>query len=293
MDSSARTSVIKSFFLIAFIVIASVFGWSYYLHNTLEKPLMEVFQENKDDFKGIKVEVSYGGPTKTKQLYYNIKKIPDPKSLAPVLAFIAYAKRMTDVKRFDVVYLQYKGKNKFYMNGGNYANIGVRAAMIKPEELALDIPPMLKNMKNAHPYSDPQGDEQWVAQKKIHNFEDFLMKWYIKDWIEEAKIKVEGKGSKGPKKSKKAKKPASSQKKPARVKSTVKAPKTTHPFPRIEPDDGSEILIEPETVETSKPEVNDVPQREPEVQSSPSNSNKNNPMIEDLDDVPPVEPEEI
>lgn len=175
----------KAAVIVAVALILVSMGWSAYENSTIRRPLQEL-SESKEEFSGIVAEAQYGGYLDTGTLIFNLIKIDEPNKITPFLFFMEFAKKLNN-RKFDKVIIQYKGKTKFLLDGLNFTRLGTLAQAKTPEEVALDFPPFLKKPDGLKAFEEPFGEEQWVEQKQIKNFKDFLVEWYIAQWLEDEK----------------------------------------------------------------------------------------------------------
>ncbi len=238
-----KNKLVYVLLLVVFVFLGVYAFWSVYEFLTLKKPLQEVYETNKE-FKGIIADVRYGGILSTKVLVFNLKKVPQPTKLSPVLYFLSFAKKM-EPKTFDKVLLQYKGKTKFAIDGLKFAGLGMKAQVSPLVEVALELPTEVTTPQGLPAFQKPFGDEQWVAQKKIKNLRDFISVWYLDDWIQEAKRR----GVKGipTKRDITAKKKSETPSKPNGIPEIdVDVPEEVHPSPANTPEEIPPI--EPESM---------------------------------------------
>ena len=139
------------------------------------------YSEN-DELKGIAVSIRYAELFRHDRIIFDLKKIKDPAKVTPFLCLLEFAKKMSS-EPVEKVFLQYKGRTKYYVDGVDFKTLGVKASFMDPDKLMLDFPEMLKDGQGRLLFEKPYGDEQWVRQKKMKNFRVFLFNWYIDDWI--------------------------------------------------------------------------------------------------------------
>lgn len=252
-------SVGRAALIVVIIVIVIATAWSSHENSRITRPL-QVIRESDEKFKGIVAEASYGAFADTGRIVFNIKKIEKPEEITPLILFILYAGKMND-STFKKVELQYKGKTKFVMEGDYFKRIGTQTQIDKPEKIAVEIPPLLKKPNGLPAFTEPFGDEQWVAQKQIKNLRDFLLDWYVNDWVEEKKAGLEKSSPKA---------------------SPVESPSS---IPTIDIDDkpgDGETMPEPSDSPTETP--SESPTESPVESPSASPGGK---------DIPVIEPEEL
>jgi hypothetical protein len=175
----------KAAVLIAVTIMLISMGWSAYENNSIRRPLQELC-ESKEEFSDIIAEVRYGGYLDTGTLIFNLIKISEPNKMTPFLFFMEYAKKL-NTQKFNEVIIQYKGKTKYRLSGENFTRLGTMAQLKTPEQAAIEFPVSLRKPDGLPAFEQPYGDEQWVEQKQIKNFRDFLVEWYLAQWMEDEK----------------------------------------------------------------------------------------------------------
>jgi hypothetical protein len=178
MDTRKLTAAVIFCIFAIFMAIGS---WRIYEYFTLTRPMSEIFTNNPE-LKGIRAEIKYKSFLNDKDIIFNLKHISEPQKITP---FILFAELARDIhyREYRNVYIQYRGKTKFVLNGNDFSNLGIKAQLSPVEDICVEFPPLLKRIDGLKPYNQPYGDEQWVTQKKIKNFQDFLYTWYLNDFI--------------------------------------------------------------------------------------------------------------
>lgn len=164
------------------IIMILILYWNIFEFTSLKKPLQEVYLSSKD-FNGIIVTVKYAGFFQKNRLIFDMRKVPlTVEVLSPFKYLLCYLVRLEDEGReFDKIEIQYKGKTRYILSGE--AMHGLSALMLyqKPEQVAMEFPPLLTDTAGKRPFLIPYGDPQYVEQKKMHNFMDFITAWFLKD----------------------------------------------------------------------------------------------------------------
>ncbi|MFP4499184.1 MAG: hypothetical protein ACLFQV_13320 [Vulcanimicrobiota bacterium] len=179
--------VITTIIGVLVILILARMGWLVYQNVTLQQPLDEIKAGN-EKFKNISVSVSYGGFLNKDTLIFNLKKIDNPEKLTAFELLAEYAKKMNPFN-FNRVLLQYRGKTKYVFKGLDFRAFSNKAQVKEIEFLAMETPSLLETTERLPAFEKAYGDEQWVIQKNVSNFKEFLSNWYIDDWVEEQKDK--------------------------------------------------------------------------------------------------------
>ncbi len=173
----------KAAVIVAVALIVMSAGWSNYEHSNIRRPLEEI-REKEEKFKEISAEASYGGFMQTGTLVFNLKKIDRPDELTPLYFFFEYA-RALNRQKFDRVLIQYRGNTKYLLDGVNFTRVGTQIQVHEPAQVALEFPPLLKNLDGNQVFEEPFGDPQWVSQKQVNNLRDVILQWYAQDWVAE------------------------------------------------------------------------------------------------------------
>lgn len=183
-------------------IVLSV-SWYTFTYYSLQKPLQEVYSSD-NLFKGIIVDVKYGGFLKSDVLIFNLKRVPeDSQKIAPFKYFLDYLVSVEENGRtFTEVFIQYRGKSKFKISGDAAQRLVAQSHSHKILDIALEFPPMVMTPGGEFPFIEPHGDPQYVIQKKAHNFEKFLEDWFIfnmsKDYRKDKKKTTTPKPTKKP-----------------------------------------------------------------------------------------------
>ncbi len=206
MGPGAKTTLVLG----VIIILAAVY-WSVTSFNTLQKPLLEM-EDGDKKYKGLIATVGYKDFFRKDTLVFDLKKVPlDLEATAPFEYLLQYLIALENKGVvFSSIEIKYKGKTKFMLDGDAVHNLAALSMTLKPLEIAVDFPPMLKKPDGKQAYTIPYGDEQWVEQKKLHNFESFLTDWYLKDLGMEVSKSGKSKETKTPEKSKESASPQAS-----------------------------------------------------------------------------------
>ena len=266
----------KVVLLLGVVFIAVSIYWSTTSFNTLQKPMQEVLSSD-EDFKGLQVEVKYAKFMKNNTILFNLKKVSMKTQLiAPFKLLLSYLVKMEDGgKPFDRIEVQYKGKTRFIINRATVSTLVARTYAEKPIDIALDFPALIETPAGKKPYVQPYGDEQYVAQKKYHNFEQLMDAWFLNDIRK-----------KGPSEDKSDKKEAGKGKKKPGKKS--ESPADIPEIPNVIPDElpgtPDKIPAAPPKKPVVKPTADEKTIDETEIPTPGSSP---------TEDIPPIEPEEI
>lgn len=270
----------KVVLLLGVVFIAISIYWSVTSFDKLQKPLQEIITSD-EEFQGLQVEVKYAKFLKKDTILFNLKKVSMKTQLmAPFKLLLSYLVKMEDNgKPFTRMEVQYKGKTRFIITAETASALVARTYAEKPVDIALDFPALVETTGGKRPYIQPYGDEQYVAQKKYHNFEQLMDTWFLNDMRKQ--------GSAGEKPEKKE---ADAGKKKAGK--PTEAPGDIPEIPNVVPEESSGTPETPPVVPPKTPSVK-TPEKEKPTEEAPPTEMVPEPGPSPTEEVPPIEPEEI
>lgn len=261
----------KFVLLIGVVFILISIYWSVTSFKNLQKPMEEILSSD-EDFKGMQVEVKYAKFLRKDVILFDLKKVSMKTQLmAPFKLLLNYLIRLEDGgKPYKRMEIQYKGKTRFAINRETVSALVARTYAEKPADIALDFPGLVETPGGKKPYVQPYGDEQYVAQKKYHNFEQLMDTWFLND------MRKPGTAGEKPEK----KEADSGKKKPSKTSET---PGEIPEIPNVIDDELTDSPDKPYEIPQEKP-VEKSPVKEPAPEK---------PAASPTDEIPPIEPEEI
>lgn len=270
----------KVVLLLGVVFIAVSIYWSTTSFNTLQKPMQEVLTSD-EAFKGMQVEVKYAKFMKKDTVLFNLKKVSmKTQLLAPFKLLLSYLVKMEDNGRsFSLMEIQYKGKTRFVVNGETVSALVARTYSEKPIDIALDFPALVETPGGKKPYVQPYGDEQYVAQKKYHNFEQLMDTWFLNE------MRKQGTSGEKPEKTE-----ADAGKKKPGKKS--ESPADIPEIPNVIDDEPGQPPEKAPVTPPKKPVVKPTAEEKPIDEETPPDETPG-PGSSPKDEVPAIEPEEI
>ncbi len=270
----------KVVLLLGVVFIAINIYWSVSSFNALQKPLQEVMASD-EDYKGLLVEVKYAKFMKKDTILFNLKKVSmKTQLLAPFKLLLNYLVKMEDSgKPFERMEIQYKGKTRFALNRETVSTLVARTYAEKPIDIALDFPALVETPGGKKPYVQPHGDEQYVAQKKYHNFEQLMDTWFLND------MRKQGTAAEKTEK----KETDTGNKKPAKAS---EAPMDIPEIPNVIEDEPGQTPDNTPVTPPKKPVVKKPVEGIPVEETTPPDMTPE-PGSSPTEEVPAIEPEEI
>lgn len=166
--------------LIISIIIVMILGC---IESELQSKMNEVL---KNDSRNIGIEVS--AYTKGDTLVYDIRSIPQNKSMLDTFrVFLQFAEK-TKSKKFNNVELSYKGNTKFKINGDYFQKLGNEYSWQNPVYTIRTFPENLMNTDGSNAYKKWTGGLLGVLKKQMEDFADYHKKWYIEDMIKNGEL---------------------------------------------------------------------------------------------------------
>lgn len=133
------------------------------------------------EIKGVALGTHYEYYLNPLVLVINIKAMGDSASQASVFGtLLRYADQVKD-QQFNRVVLQYKGKDKFILQGDYFKEVGTGFAEQNPLYTMRTFPEHVYNLDGTPAYGTWSGGIFGVLDKQIEDFSDFNKKWYLND----------------------------------------------------------------------------------------------------------------
>jgi hypothetical protein len=161
------------------LLIVAVYGWNYLM---LQLPMREVIQEDGRNI-GVSVSAHYNYYLDPTALVYDLRDVSGTNSKADVFrVLLQYAAKMKS-RRYDRVYLAYRGETKFMLDGGYFQQLGEEYGTQNPVYTIRTFPSYLKRPDGSDAYGAWTGGLLGVLGKEMEDFNDFHDKWYFHDMV--------------------------------------------------------------------------------------------------------------
>jgi hypothetical protein len=184
MDKKAVKNLSLVLIIFAFVLFVILGSWGGYEYVSLQQPVKGLKEKN-EELKEVRADIRYKSFFNNKDIVFNLVSVSDPGKITPFI-LLAELAREIHYREYRTIYLQYKGKTKFILDGNDFSRVGIKMQLSSIDNVLVDFPAMVKKPNGMRVYTEPYGDSQWVLQKKAKNFKDFLSEWYLDEWIENA-----------------------------------------------------------------------------------------------------------
>lgn len=169
----------KKYFIIAgSLIVIWLVNYTF-----LQSKMTAVIDEDYRN-EGIQVSVHYQYFINPTILIYDLKNIPSTKSKADIFrVFLQFADK-TQNQNFDHVYLSFRGKTKFFLEGTDFKIIGKEYEWQNPVYTMRTFSEKLYTPSGLSAFSSWEGGVLGVAIKQMEEFNQFHDEWYLNNMIE-------------------------------------------------------------------------------------------------------------
>lgn len=158
-------------------IAMGIFLFNYF---NVSKPLSDVL-ESETRNSGISVRSHYRCYIQPTVLVVDIRDVSGEKSVADVFrVFLQYASKLKE-KSFDTVYLQSKGKTKFYLEGDYFKKLGQEYGYQNPVYTMRTFTEHVYTPAGEKAFSTWTGGLLGVLKEQVEDFGEFHKKWYMED----------------------------------------------------------------------------------------------------------------
>jgi hypothetical protein len=176
-------SKLKIILIGCFLIIVVVLGINYLL---LQKHMTYILENDKRN-EGIKVFVHYKWFVNPTELKYDLRNISGKTSALDVnRVMFQFSEKIKD-KKFNKVYLSYRGDDKLYLEGDYFQNMGKEYKFQNPIYTLRTLPENVYTLDGQHKYGVWEGGLFGVASKQMEDLNSFTQDWYLSDYVKELK----------------------------------------------------------------------------------------------------------
>lgn len=164
--------------LIGIIILTLIVYTINYFY--LQLPLREVIN---DDYRNsdVKVNAHFENYINFNVLVFNLKEVGDKASKLDVFrTFMQYAEKIQS-KQFKRIVFSYKGKQKFYIEGGYFKKLGDEYSYQNPMYIIRTFPENVYNLDGSKAFSSWTGGLFGVMNKQMEEFNEFMDQWFMDD----------------------------------------------------------------------------------------------------------------
>lgn len=168
-------------FLILFLLALSILAVNYI---SLQRKMNNLLSEDPRN-NGIKVWVYYKWLVNPTELKYDLRSISGNNSALDVnRVMLQFSEKIKD-KKFNKVYLSYKGVDKFYFKGDYFQNLGQEYGTQNPIYTLRTMPENVYTLDDQHKYGVWEGGWLGVLNKQMEDLNTFANDWYLDSSIKE------------------------------------------------------------------------------------------------------------
>jgi hypothetical protein len=167
-------------FLLLAVPIAAAGGLTAYNYIELQQPLeAQIAADIRNS--GVSVWCHHRNFIPGEDLVFDLRNVRSDKSPADVFRVVLwYAHAMKD-HSFGRVWLQHRGADKFFLDGGYFQRIGEEFDIQNPVYTIRTFPEHLRHPDGSPAFSQWSGGLIGVMGKQMEDFNRFHRQWYIDD----------------------------------------------------------------------------------------------------------------
>jgi hypothetical protein len=168
-------------FILILVLAIGIYGFNYI---SLQSKMNYVLKNDPRN-EGIEVSVRYSHYINPSIIVYDLEKVSNTKSMADVFRVFMQFSEKVQSKDFNIVELSYMGKKKFKIKGDYYRKLGQEYNWQNPAYTIRTFPENLMLIDGYRAYPEWTGGLIGVLGKQMEDFNDFNMKWYLEDIVNE------------------------------------------------------------------------------------------------------------
>ncbi len=150
-------------------------------HLMLGKPLADVLKSDSRN-SGIHMIAHYGNHIVPSVLVLDLRKVSGKNSAADVFRVLLQYAEAIQKKEFETVYLNYKGKTKFVLEGAYFRELGKEYDFQNPVYTMRTFPENVYTPDGEKAFPSWTGGLIGVAGKQMEDFAEFHQQWYINEF---------------------------------------------------------------------------------------------------------------
>lgn len=167
----------KKIILVLISTLVIIFSFNYF---NLQKKLNKVLIEDSRN-KGINVFCHYNNFIDSDVIIFNIWDVGGDNSMVDVdRVFLQFSEIMKNEK-FKKVVFSYKFKNKFYLKGDYFKELGEEYSFQNPGYTIRTLPENIYNMNDEITFPKSTGGWLGILNDQMENHNNFHRMWYMND----------------------------------------------------------------------------------------------------------------
>lgn len=172
-----KMSKLKVILISCFLIVVGVLGVNYFL---LQRHMNYVLSNDPRN-ENIRVWVYYKWFVNPTEFKYDLRSISGNTSALDVnRVMLQFAEQIKD-KNYNKVYLCYKGKDKFYLKGDYFQNLGKEYGFQNPIYTLRTMPENVYTLDDKHKYDTWEGGWLGVMGKQMEDLNSFAQDWYLRE----------------------------------------------------------------------------------------------------------------
>lgn len=156
-----------------------VLAWNYF---HVFSPASQSIK-NDDRNKNLTVWVYHQFALNPNIVVFDLRSINGEASALDVTRSLFQGAEALKDKSFDKVILSYKGREKFYLEGPFFKNLGMEFGTQNPVYTLRTLPENVRNLDGTHPYGTWSGGWLGIVGKQMEDLKQFSHDWFLTDYM--------------------------------------------------------------------------------------------------------------
>lgn len=164
------------------LVAVVVLAWNYFAVFSPAVANIEKDKRNKD----LSVWVYYRFALNPNVLVFDLRSIKGEVAPLDVMRALLQGAEALKEKSFDKVILAYEGKDKFYLEGAFFKNLGLEFGTQNPIYTLRTLPQNVRRLDGTSAYGTWTGGLLGVVARQMEDLSQFSKDWFLTDALLEA-----------------------------------------------------------------------------------------------------------
>ncbi|WP_141243972.1 hypothetical protein [Sphingomonas lenta] len=164
------------------LFIAALVGLSLYFYNrSVSAPVAAALAGET----GAETIVRRAGWISSREIVFDVKSADGEIAMVDMLRRLLKSAEALKEREFDKVYLAYKGKDKFYLEGAYFKKLGEEREWQNPVYTMRTLPENVRNLDGSPAFETWEGGWLGVTGKQMEDAGEFQKQWWVNDAIGE------------------------------------------------------------------------------------------------------------
>jgi hypothetical protein len=163
----------------AFLVLLAVAGGLYVYRSRTSAPVEEALRGES----GAVISVYPRAWLSDSEIVFDIRKIDGEVSPADMTRKLLKSAEALKARRYERVYLAYRGREKFYLDGDYFRQLGEEYAYQNPVYTIRTLPERVYNLDGTPAFGTWTGGWLGVLGKQLEDANEFHRRWWMTDGI--------------------------------------------------------------------------------------------------------------